>query len=94
MYSNNLKGVSNLFNEEIERHNQNVIAEALENNTTVLDDQLIMYLNEEHINRSYYTHVNFKGALLTYVEKGIFAHWPRMNFSKNMTNVTKIAVKW
>ena len=38
VYSNNPKGVYNIFNEESERHNQNVITEALENNTAVLDD--------------------------------------------------------
>ena len=36
VYSNNLKGVFNLFNKEIEKHNQKVISEALENNTAVL----------------------------------------------------------
>ena len=77
VYSNNLKGVFNLFNKEIEKQNQRVISKAQENNTAVLDDQLIMPLKEEHINWSYYTHVNFKCALLAYLEKGIFAHWPQ-----------------
>jgi hypothetical protein len=93
VYSNNLKGIYNRFNEEIERHNQNGISEALENNKAILDDQLIVCLKEEHIKWSYYTHVNSKGTLLAYLEKGHFAYRPQMNLSKNMKNVTKVAEK-
>ena len=50
-----------------------------------------MTFKEGHINRSYFTHVNSKGALLAYLEIEIIAYWPQMNLSKNTKNVTKIA---
>jgi hypothetical protein len=90
-YSNNLKGVFNAVNEVIIKHNKNVINQALHNKDFIRDDQLIAPFEEKHINRSYYTNLNLKGALLAYMEKGIFANWPEMNASKNMENVPKIA---
>ena len=71
-----------------------MISEAMKNETAILDDQLIIPLKEYQINRSYYTHVNAKGNHLAFMEKGIFASWPQMKSSKNMTNVTNSGLKW
>ena len=50
-------------------------SEALDNKTAILDDQLLILLKEYQLNRSYYTHVNDKGSLLAFMEKGIFTGW-------------------
>jgi hypothetical protein len=90
-YSNNLKGVFNAVNDKITKHNDIVTMKALNNKHFIGDDQLIATLEEKHINRSYYTHLNSKGALLACTVKGIYASWPEMNSSKNMEKIPKIA---
>ena len=92
MYSHNLKSVCNAFNEIIENYNENVIGQSLgRSDGSLMDRQLIDTIKERHINRSCYTYLNSKEALLTYVKKGIFVDWGEMNASKNMKNVRKMA---
>ena len=59
-YSNNLKGVFELYNKEIDKHNQGVVAKATKDKTRNYDDELFPLLKEDDINRSYWTHANGK----------------------------------
>ena len=86
-HSNNLKGVCELYNEEIDKHNQRVLAKAMKDKTRDYDNELIPKLKEDETNRSYWTHVNGKGNLLGFIKKGVFSNWTAMNASINFTNV-------
>ena len=87
-FSNNLKGVVELYNEEIDNHNQKVLAKTMKDKTDY-DNQIIPKLKEHKISRSHWTHVNGKGNLLASIKKGVFTSWPEMNASKQVTNVPK-----
>jgi len=93
-YSNNLKGVFELYNKEIDKHNQRVLAKSTKDKTREYDDKLIPLLKEDEINRLYWTHANRKGTLLAFMEKGVFSNWAQMNASIHFTNVPKNAEKW
>ena len=92
-YSNNLKGVFELYNDAIHKHNQGVIAKASKDKTRDYDDEIFPLLKEDDINRSYWTHASGKGAMLAFIEKGVFSNWPKMNDSVNYKNVPKNAKK-
>ena len=66
----------------------------MQNETVDYDDEIITTLEEHQINRSYWTHVNAKGKLLSFIKKGVFTSWSQMNASKTFTNGTKSAKKW
>ena len=92
-YSNNLKGIFELYNEEIDNHNQKVLAKTMKDKTDY-DNQIIPKLKEHKISRSHWTRVIGKGNLLASIKKGVFTSWPEMNASKKVTNVPKNADKW
>ena len=75
-HSNNLKGVFELYNEVICKHNEEVLAkaDADPDKTNDYDDQLFPLLKEEDINRLYWTHASGKGNLLAFIEKGVFSN--------------------
>ena len=95
-FSCNLKGVFELYNEAIRKHNEAVLAkaDADPDKTNDYDDQPFPLLKEEDINRSYWTHASGKGNILAFIEKGVFSNWPKMNDSVNYKNVPKNAKKW
>ena len=95
-FSCNLRGVFELYNEEIRKHNEAVLAKAAADpdKTNDYDDELFPLLKEENINRSYFTHASGKGNLLAFIEKGVFTNWTKMNESVNYKNVPKNAQKW
>ena len=94
-FSNNLKGVFELYNEAIRKHNLAVLAkaEADKDKTNDYDDELFPLLEEDDINCSYWTHAS-KGTMLAFVEKGVFSNWPKMNDIVNYKNVPKNAKRW
>ena len=93
-FSSNLKRVFELYNKEVDKHNQGVIVKASKDKTRDYDDELFPLLKEDDINRSYCTHANGKGTMLAFINKGVFSNWPKMNDSVNYKKVPKNAVKW
>ena len=93
-FSCNLRGVFELYNDEIRKHNEAVLAKAAANPDNDYDAELFPLLKEEDINRSYFTHASGKGNLLAFIEKGVFTNWTKMNESVNYKNVPKNAKKW
>ena len=77
-YSNNLKGVFEIYNEAIRKHNQGVIAKADKDKTNDYDDELFPLLEEDNSNRSYWTHASGKGTMLAFIKKGVFSNWLKM----------------
>ena len=90
-FSCNLKGVFELYNEAIRKHNQGVIAKADKDKKNDYDDELFPLLQEDDITRSYQPHASGKGTMLAFIEKGVFSNWPKMNDSVNYKNVPKNA---
>ena len=93
-FSCNLRGVFELYNEAIRKHNEAVLAKAAANPDNDFDAELFPLLKEEDINRSYFTHASGKGNLLAFIEKGVFTNWSKMNESVNYEHVPKNAKKW
>ena len=92
-YSNNLKGVFELYNEVIRKHNQAVIVKADKDKMNDYDDELFPLLQEDDINRSYWTYDSGKGTMVAFIEKGVLSNWPKMNDSVKYKDVPKNAKK-